>query len=88
MPNLRPGRVLIVPTEDKVRDQLLAIPQGAHASGDFGWNRYDTTDQHVLHLWADGVSYDITTPRKRVECGCFRIGFVLFRCSLHRKDRP
>jgi hypothetical protein len=42
-----------------LRVALLAIPVGAHD----GWNRYDTDDTHVLHLWADGESFDITVTR-------------------------
>lgn len=37
--------------------QLETIPHGPHVDG--GWNRYDTDDELVLHIWADGKSYDI-----------------------------
>ena len=43
-----------------VREVLLSVPLGAHD----GWNRYDTDDEHVLHLWADSESFDIRVPRK------------------------
>lgn len=47
--------------DTKLREVLTAIPQGAHD----GWNRYDTDNEHVLHLWADGESWDIRVPKQR-----------------------
>jgi len=45
---------------DALRKQLLAIPQGNYN----GFNRYDTDDQLVLHVWSDGQSFDIRAPKK------------------------
>jgi len=45
---------------DALRKQLLAIPQGNYG----GFNRYDTDDQLVLHVWSDGKSFDIRAPKK------------------------
>lgn len=28
-----------------------------------GANRYDTDTHHVLHLWANGVSFDLMVPK-------------------------
>jgi hypothetical protein len=42
-----------------LREALLLIPLGAHD----GWNRYDTDEKHVLHLWADGASFDVRVAR-------------------------
>jgi len=51
------------------REQLLAIPHGVVVPDSqhltMGWNRYDTDDEHVLHLWdGHGVSYDIRSPKQ------------------------
>lgn len=42
-----------------VGDMLKAIP----IHNGQGWDRYDTDNQHVLHIWADGKSYDIRIPK-------------------------
>jgi hypothetical protein len=31
----------------------------------FSASRYDTDDEHVIHLWKNGVSYDIRIPKKQ-----------------------
>ena len=40
---------------------LEDLPSGTY----LGANRYDTDDEHVLHLWRDGQSWDLRVPRKR-----------------------
>jgi hypothetical protein len=56
----RPPRRGVKRLRDKeLRAALLALPPGAHD----GWNRYDTDTEHVLHLWADGESFDIRVDR-------------------------
>jgi len=42
-----------------LRAALQGIPHGAHE----GWNRYDTDDEHVLSLWADGQTWDLRVTR-------------------------
>lgn len=42
--------------EQALREMLVAIPATGLLEGA---NRYDTDDQHVLHVWRDGVSWDI-----------------------------
>lgn len=53
-----------------LRVQLLAIPLGAGGITSAGWNRYDTDDEYVLHLWSgtwepSGQSWDIRVPKVR-----------------------
>lgn len=48
---------------DDVLAQLLSLPQTAFE----GANRYDTDNEHVLHLWVGGQSYDIVWPRETPE---------------------
>lgn len=45
--------------QDALRDMLRAIPASGLVEGA---NRYDTDDMHVLHVWRDGVSWDIEVP--------------------------
>ena len=51
-----------------LRGQLLAIPLGAGGTTGAGWNRYDTDDELVLHLWSGtwepgGQSWDIRVSK-------------------------
>ena len=48
---LRDGSLLV--------EMLLGLPAGVYE----GANRYDTDDEHVLHLWRGGQSWDIRLPR-------------------------
>jgi hypothetical protein len=41
--------------------QLKEIPQGNFYQAD----RYDTSDEYVLHLWKDGKSYGIRIPKEK-----------------------
>lgn len=44
------------PTRHSAADQVQALPQTVFV----GANRYDTDNEHVLHLWtADGQSFDV-----------------------------
>jgi hypothetical protein len=43
-----------------ITEQMKNLPQGNFYNAD----RYDTADEHVLHLWKDGESYDIRVPKK------------------------
>lgn len=43
----------------KVERALIDLPQGLFA----GANRYDTGNSHKLHLWVNGISYDIEVPK-------------------------
>jgi hypothetical protein len=45
------------------RRTLLVVPVGVHTEATSGWNRYDTDDEHVLHLWANDESWDFRMPR-------------------------
>lgn len=46
--------------QDKaLREALDSIPPGVYE----GANRYDTDDEHVLHLWRDGQSWDVRLAR-------------------------
>ena len=56
----------------RLREALTAIPLGTMPkpglSSVAGWNRYDTDDEHVLHLFEShetgrGMSWDIRAPR-------------------------
>lgn len=43
---------------------MLAVPMGLYV----GANRYDTDDEHVLHLWqADGSFIDLRYPKRPTE---------------------
>lgn len=42
-----------------LREALLALPITVFE----GANRYDTDDEHVLHLWGGGESWDIRLPK-------------------------
>jgi hypothetical protein len=42
-----------------LRYQLRDLPTGVFE----GANRYDTDDEHVLHFWRDGKSWDVRWPR-------------------------
>lgn len=46
-----------------LREQLIAIPQMNANTSDSGWNRYDTDDSHVLHVWSGGKSWDVIVPK-------------------------
>lgn len=39
--------------------EWLDLPHGVYE----GANRYDTDDEHVLHLWRGGRSWDLRVPR-------------------------
>jgi hypothetical protein len=57
-------------TDPALRALLLDIPPGTSYTdlGDMGgWNRYDTDDTIVLHLWRGGRSWDITLPLAAAE---------------------
>lgn len=54
-----PARVLRRFRDKALRDALLSLPLAVFE----GANRYDTDDEHVLHLWAGGQSWDIRLPR-------------------------
>lgn len=58
-----------------LREALLAVPRQVG----IGWNRYDTDDEHVLHLWTDqGESFDIRVPSEpKAE---------IVRCDHHPED--
>jgi len=45
-----------------LKEQLAKVPQGA----DYQANRYDTEDEHVLHLWntKEGHSYDLRVKKE------------------------
>ena len=42
-----------------------------------GWNRYDTDNEHVLHVWSEGESFDVRVPKDeflpKVKTGKFII---------------
>lgn len=42
-----------------LREALESLPTAVYE----GANRYDTDDEHVLHLWRDGQSWDIRLPK-------------------------
>jgi len=42
---------------------VIDLPFGVYE----GANRYDTDDEHVLHLWRGGQSWDIRLPRAKPE---------------------
>lgn len=54
-----PDKPIRLGGEPTLAQQLQQIPQGMYEG-----NRYDTDDKHVLHIWKDGKSYDITAPKK------------------------
>jgi hypothetical protein len=45
-----------------LKEQLAKIPQGT----EYQANRYDTEDEHVLHLWntKEGRSYDLRVKKE------------------------
>ena len=61
------------PAAPGLREALKGIPQGVRPSPGLssvaGWNRYDTDDELVLHLWANdqhspgGQSWDVRIPK-------------------------
>jgi hypothetical protein len=54
-PPYRPERF-----QDKaLREAMESLPVGVYE----GANRYDTDDEHVLHLWKDGQSWDVRLPK-------------------------
>jgi hypothetical protein len=44
---------------EAVAAALVALPQGLFE----GANRYDCDDCHKVHLWANGISYDLEVPK-------------------------
>ncbi len=53
-----------------LRDALLGLPHGVYE----GANRYDTDNEHVLHLWRDGESFDIRLAALRAAANPEREG--------------
>lgn len=58
-----PERVADIERELRVMQQVAGLPQTVFT----GANRYDTDNEHVLHLWtASGESYDVRWPKESV----------------------